>query len=307
MTSSKTGPRPVPAPTGAAQRPANAYARFIPREELADFAAWQPDTFAGLGAATTPTGAPIKPAPAQAAEPDAPPPPPEPTPEELAAEWALRVQEARSQGRQEGYRDGLEALEAAKRQYAQQVTAQVVQVVAAFEEQMAGLESRMADAVLHTAVTLARQIVRSEITQRPACMAQVAQEAVAAVMLSAKHLRLRLHPDDLSLVEQGAGDALKARAVILQADQSLSRGGCVVESDLGQVDARIESRWARAAAVFDVDLAWDSPADTTPLEAPQNELECAAAVEETVDDPDGEPLDGLVEAADTDAPGEEQP
>jgi flagellar assembly protein FliH len=38
--------------------------------------------------------------------------------------------------------------------------------------------------------------------------------------------------------------------VLLQADAGVAAGGCVVESDLGQVDARIETRWAQAAAVL---------------------------------------------------------
>ena len=48
MTSSKpSGIRQVPPPVGGKDKPANAYSRFIPREELADFAAWTPDAFGG--------------------------------------------------------------------------------------------------------------------------------------------------------------------------------------------------------------------------------------------------------------------
>ena len=43
MTSSK--PRPVPPPADGAR--SNAYARFIPREELSSFAAWSPGDLAG--------------------------------------------------------------------------------------------------------------------------------------------------------------------------------------------------------------------------------------------------------------------
>lgn len=271
MTSSKynTGPRPVPPPQGGVQRPANAYARFIPREELQDFASWTPDTFGGLGAdpLLNPAAAARAAAFAQRAASELPPAPPPPPPEPegpTEAEWLERLQAARQQGWQDGHRDGLEALEAAKRQYAQQVSAQMAQLVAAFDEQIQALEARMAEAVADTAVRLARQVVRAELSQRPECIAQVAQEAVGAVMLSARHLRLRLHPSDLALVEQGAGEALRARAVILQSDMGLSPGGCVVESDLGQVDARIESRWARAAAVFSVPVDW-SPEPEAPL------------------------------------------
>jgi flagellar assembly protein FliH len=245
MTSSKPGIRQVPPPTGAKDKPATAYARFIPREELQEFAAWTPGAFGDLGGATnagTRPGA-AKPKPEAAQPPAA---PPEPT----AEQWLVRVEEARTQGYQQGYRDGLEALEAAKRQFAQQISAQMAQLVAAFDSQTEALDVQLADTMVQTAVMLARQVVRSEVVQRPELIVQVAQDAVGAVILSARHLRLRLNPQDMPLVEAGAADLLKARGVMLQADATLQPGGCIVESDLGQVDARIEARWAQAAAVF---------------------------------------------------------
>lgn len=265
MTSSKSnnGPRPVPPPTGGTTKPSSGYSRFIPREELAGFASWTPDAFAG---ALNREGGfnPSSAARAAAADrrqgaerrnvPETPPPPP---PEPTAEEWQGRISASRQQGYQEGYRDGLEALEAAKRQYAAQITAQMAQLVAAFDEQIQALEGRVASAVVDTSLKLAFQVVRTELAQRPECVAQVAQEAVGAVMLSARHLRLRMNPQDLALIEEGAGPALRARDVIMQADAAITQGGCVVESDLGQVDARIESRWAQAMAIFGAHQPWD--------------------------------------------------
>ena len=36
----------------------------------------------------------------------------------------------------------------------------------------------------------------------------------------------------------------------LVADPNIERGGCLVESDLGTVDARVATRWARAMAAL---------------------------------------------------------
>lgn len=248
MTSSKPGIRQVPPPTGSKDKPASAYARFIPREELQDFAAWTPGAFGDLGGAGA-TNASPKPQARSQAKPEATQPPAAP-PEPTAAQWLAKIEEARAQGYQQGYRDGLEALEAAKRQFAQQTSAQLAQLVAAFDEQTQGLDARLADTLVQTAVMLARQVVRSEIAQRPELIVQVAEDAIGAVILSARHLRLRLNPKDLPLVEAGCAELLKARGVLLQGDATIRAGGCVVESDLGQVDARIEARWAQAAAVF---------------------------------------------------------
>ena len=59
-----------------------------------------------------------------------------------------------------------------------------------------------------------------------------------------------MHPDDHALVQTGAGEALAARGARLLLDATLTRGGCHVESDLGSIDARVEERWAQAAATL---------------------------------------------------------
>jgi len=236
---------PLP-PRGAPQ------ARFIPREELEGFAAWRPGSFGGGGA----------PSPHPSDRPEskvhAAPPPPPPPPTE--AEWLEEVRHARDSGYQDGYRDGQVALEAFKEQFARQMAEQFGQMFGTLDAQWSALEEKIALAVTRTAVQLARQVVRHELATRPEIVAQVAQEAVGAIVLSARHLQVRVHPDDHAHVAAGAGEALQARDARLVADPAVEPGGCIVDSDLGHVDARIATRWAQAAAVFGSDDAWDAPA-----------------------------------------------
>jgi len=234
---------PVP-PRGAPQ------ARFIPRESLEKFDAWRPGSFGGGMPSPHPAERPENKVHA------APPPPPPPPSEE---EWLAEVAHARELGYQDGYRDGQVALEAFKEQFARQMAAQVGALLASLDDQWNGLENDMALAVTRTAVQLARQVVRHELATQPEIVAKVAQEAVGAIVLTARHLRVHLHPDDVSLVQAGAGESLKARDARLVADEAVERGGCVVDSDLGQVDARIGTRWAAAAAVFGREDSWDAP------------------------------------------------
>jgi flagellar assembly protein FliH len=240
--------KPAAAP---AAKPASPYARFIPREELGGFAAWKPgDLSAGEGRAS-----PVHKAP--------PPAPPQRSPEELLAE---HVRNARTGGYQDGYRDGLAALDGFKQSYATQVTAQVGAVTNAYCQQLEGLQQQMAHALAVAATNLARQMVRTEIRQRPELVATVAQEAVDTLLLSAKHITVRVHPDDLPLVAKGAADVLDVRGARLLSDDTLSRGGCVVESDIGAIDASLETRWRRAAASLGIDQAWDGDASGDPVD-----------------------------------------
>jgi len=219
--------------------PSHPHSRFIPREELGDFAAWKPGAFSGAPADKDAAG-----------------PPAEPT----ADEWRARVAAARQAGYQDGYRDGLAALENFKQHFAAQATAQIGQLLDGFERQLGELDGRIADALARTAVQLARQVLRSEIAANPALVSQVAAEAVGAVLLSARHISVHVNPQDLPLVADGADEALKARGARLVADAAIERGGVLVESDLGSIDARVASRWTQAANALGTDTEWGSPA-----------------------------------------------
>jgi len=209
--------------------PANPYGRFIPREELQSFASWKPGAFAsadgGIAAADS-------------------------------AEQQASAHAARQAGYQEGYRDGLVALENFKRGVLQQNAAQFGALLQQFDEQLDALELDMARSLARVAASIAQQVVRDELVAQPQRIARVAQEAVEAVLLSARHIVVQVSPHDLPMVEQGAADALASRGARLVADPAIERGGCRVLSDVGTIDARISARWQHASATIGAELPW---------------------------------------------------
>jgi flagellar assembly protein FliH len=236
MTAAK--PRPVPPPAeGGRAAPRDLYSRFIPREELSSFASWSFGDVSGAAA----TGA-------TAREPEAP-----TDPAELLAQ---QLRAARQAGYQDGYRDGLVALEGFKQSFAAQTTTQVGTLVRAIGEQLDALQQEMARTLATTAAALARQVLRSELEARPGCIAAVAEQAIDALLLSARHIVLRIHPDDHALITGSSAEAIAARGARLVADATIGRGGCRVESDIGLVDATIDERWRRAVAALGSDLSW---------------------------------------------------
>ena len=235
-TSSKSyGFKNVPPPEGS--KPAAAYTRFIPREELGDFEAWKP------GSLNERRAAPVAP----------------PIPQPKAEEWQAKVAAARQAGYQSGYRDGLAALEGFKQSFASQATSQIGALIKGFDEQFDQLDNELASAVARTAVQLARQVLRSELQANPALVASVAAEAVNSVLLSARHITVQVNPQDLPFVAEGAEEALQARGARLLANASIERGGVLVESDVGSIDARVATRWAQAASHLGSDTVWDKP------------------------------------------------
>lgn len=234
----------VPPPQPVDPNAPNPYARFIPREELGDFAAWNPNSFGND--AVHKSGV-------QAAK-------PAPDPAVVAAERAQELQAMRQAGYQDGYRDGLAALENFKQSFSSQLTAQmsaqVTTLAEAFGERLESIEQQLAGRMAGVALELARQVVRTEIAQRPELVVTVAEEAMAALLNSAKHITVRLNHDDHAVVAMSLQETLAARGAKLVVDPLVQRGGCVVESDVGIVDATVEARWKKVAALLGADDEW---------------------------------------------------
>ena len=236
MTSSK--PRNIPSPADAARSATSA--RFIPREELGGFAAWRPGDISG---GTSP-------------QPNVHRTPDDVPAVDVAALHAGELRAARETGYQDGYRDGLVALDGFKQSYAAQTTRQIGVLLQSLADELGGLQQDMARTLAVSATHLARQIVRTELATQPQIIAAVATDALNT---------LRVHPDDHALVAQGAAEGLAARGARLLADASLARGGCLVESDIGVIDATLEARWRRSVAALGCEEPWHA-AETGPNE-----------------------------------------
>jgi len=181
-----------------------------------------------------------------------------PEPEKPAApDPATQLRAARQSGYQDGYRDGLAALEQFKQSFAAQMTSQIGTLMQAYGNELDALQQDMARALAVSATHLARQVVRTELATRPELAGIVAQEALDTLLMSARQITVRVHPDDHPLVAQGAAETIAARGARLVSDASIARGGCLVESDIGVVDASIAARWKRAAASLGCEEAWD--------------------------------------------------
>jgi len=251
MATGRQPPRQVPPPDRREGDRRGSYARFIPGEELQGAKAWNLDNLGN--AAPSPfapmrPGTPAAPVPAASA-PVEPPPPPEPDLQE-------QLHTARQGGYQDGYRDGMAALDAFKQSFAQQVSRQIGVLVSNFDAEMRALEDDMAASIARIAVELARQVVRSEIEQRPELIARVAHDAVEALQLSARHVRVRVHPEDYPLVKDGAGNEMQAREAQLIPDAEVPRGGVKVDADIASVDATIATRWQQAVASIGQQSIW---------------------------------------------------
>jgi flagellar assembly protein FliH len=122
------------------------------------------------------------------------------------------------------------------------------QVVAAIDRTRADWVAEWESQAVRLAVAIAQRVIRRELDRAPDIQAGYIREALE-LAAGSQQVRVRVHPDDLQALGRPAGQwveqALARASAELVGDPSVSHGGCVVETQHGQIDQRIETQLAR--------------------------------------------------------------
>ena len=101
------------------------------------------------------------------------------------------------------------------------------------------------DDMLRLVMAIVEQVIPTEISTNPEIIHQTLKKALQAAVRSDEY-HIRIHPDDFSVVMEKKPLLLASisglKNITVESDPSISRGGCLVESQLGQVDATIETQ-----------------------------------------------------------------
>lgn len=184
---------------------------------------------------------------------------------ELVARAEARAAEieeqARNAGHDEGFAKGHEAALAefepvvrTLRGWIDGIREQRNAVIAGAEPELVRLAMAIAERIVHTEVANNRQVVVENV--RAALTRLVSREVVTLRVNPADHETIRQYRD--SIIE--ASDVEHLRVV---EDQRVDRGGVLVETDAGTIDAKIATqlREAKRAILTDEAIALDTPGE----------------------------------------------
>jgi flagellar biosynthesis/type III secretory pathway protein FliH len=133
-----------------------------------------------------------------------------------------------------------------------QAAAETAELLAAGRAEADAMLERARPAALAVAAKMAEKIVGRAVALEPAVMAEIAAEALAACRTREGVVTLRVHPEDLGLLEERRA-TLAARlggaaSLEVAGDETVGRMGCVVDTPVGRVDARLPALLARLTA-----------------------------------------------------------
>ena len=115
-------------------------------------------------------------------------------------------------------------------------------IMCALEAPIEELDESVELQVTELAMMVARQLIRRELQMDRQQIIGVVKEALSALPIATREIRLELNPEDASLIREALSLDQSSKNIEIIDSLVLSRGGCRVLTENSQIDASVESR-----------------------------------------------------------------
>jgi flagellar assembly protein FliH len=167
------------------------------------------------------------------------------------------AQRIRTVARQQGHAEGFEAGRAEARADLEPVFAALSEAVERLREQEATVADAVEAQAADLAVRIAEKVLAGALAVEPERVLDVVRGALRAIV-ERERIVILVNPDDLELVREGmaeiAGQLGGIEHVDVQEERRVPRGGTVVRTTVGEVDARISIKLDRARSAVEAQL-----------------------------------------------------
>lgn len=159
-------------------------------------------------------------------------------------------EQAREEGFKAGYEEGRASGHKAGLQSGQQAIDEqlekLVNLLEQLNQPLVDLDQQIENDFIQLQMLLCRQFLGRELQQNPELVVSVVREALAALPINDRQLRVYMHPDDVSLVKAGLSlDKEDDSGWQWQEDPAMTRGGVRLETSNTSIDASVETRLSR--------------------------------------------------------------
>ncbi|MGA9120039.1 MAG: FliH/SctL family protein [Bacteroidota bacterium] len=156
-------------------------------------------------------------------------------------------------GRADGIREAKESFAADMEVRLKEERSRGEDVVGSIRSELDKLVSRLEHDAFRFALAVAEKIVKREITFDEELVIRQIQEGIRRVA-GVETLRLRVNPRD-EAVARNEKSSLQAtseslREIVIEVDEKVERGGCILETPSGTVDARIYTQLEQIEAAL---------------------------------------------------------
>jgi flagellar assembly protein FliH len=169
--------------------------------------------------------------------------------DQILAEAEAKCQHLEQQAYEEGFRQGQKDGQEVGWRGLEEVIQRFETMLVALAQEKEKLLQLWERELVELAVTISQKIVGRELTIQPEAIREFLTAAFHSLR-EVERLRLLVHPQDYELLINHT-QASWPPGLEVAVDGSLTPGGFLLETDQGEIDGTIETRWAKVRAAID--------------------------------------------------------
>ncbi|MBN1546751.1 MAG: hypothetical protein JW902_08845 [Syntrophaceae bacterium] len=172
---------------------------------------------------------------------------------EQQAELKARISQVRQEAYDQGCAEGVKKGIAQQKEEARRTIGAVTNLMKELSQLRQTIMENSEREILHLAFAIASKVIHQEVKQDEGVVASVLREAVKSVT-DRDGMKVRLNPQDCRYIMEIKEDFLRemdgVKNIVFEEDHGIKRGGVVVETIFGEVDARLEQQYQEIKTGF---------------------------------------------------------
>jgi len=156
-----------------------------------------------------------------------------------------------AEGREAGLKEGLQAGEDKAADWIEEMTARYTDTLAELAALKDTLRAQVEEEVVRLALAVARKLVHREINIDPTIIHTLVRVALDRVT-GKTAVTVRLNPQDCDYMARRHEDMARkeGREIRFEPDSSITQGSCIIQTETGDIDARIEEKFREVESAF---------------------------------------------------------
>ena len=166
------------------------------------------------------------------------------TVEEIEALHKQAYQEGKQQGYDAGFQQGHDKGYAEMQEKAeefQEKSRQLESILHFLEQPLKEMSQDVEHQLAELSVMLAKQLLKIESRTDPQHIFKLVEESLEYLPLKSRNVSVHLNQEDIALLNQAELD-IENQSWTIVADNSVTAGGCKIESDASHIDSTVETR-----------------------------------------------------------------
>jgi flagellar biosynthesis/type III secretory pathway protein FliH len=156
--------------------------------------------------------------------------------QEIVAAAQQQAEQLREQAKQQGHAEG-----------SNEASAKLMEVVATSSRRLEQREAEAAGQIRQLSIAIAKKIIGKELEFHPDAVVEMAKKHLGTIR-QRREVYMRVSPHDLDALREHKRDLIdqlgRAKEIEIRADEGLSPGSMIIETEAGTVDARVETQMA---------------------------------------------------------------